>query len=131
MVFRDECNRWYAAALKRGFRHVFCLIDDGRYWVLVDGLMGVPIVTAAAPSDYDAAGWYREQGFAVIEMERGSEPPLGPFIAANCVGMVKVALGIRAPFAFTPYQLYRSMRKRHGISQGNHAAGSVAAVPGR
>lgn len=132
VVFRDECDRWVARFLKRGFRHVFCLVDDGQFWVLVDGLMGVPAVKAVTASSFDVAAWYRGEGFTVVETERGTNPPRGPFISANCVGMVKTALGIRAPFALTPYQLYRTLKRReHGFSEGDHAAGSVAAVPER
>ena len=111
---------------------MFCAVDDGDYWILVDGLMGVPAVQAVAFSDFDVAAWYRSEGFTVIETKRGTEPPRGPFISASCVGMVKTALGIRAPFALTPYQLYRTLKRReHGFSEGDHAAGIVAAVPER
>lgn len=115
VVFRAEGDRWFSRFLKPGYRHVFCLIDEGDFWVLIDGLVGVPVIQAAAESAFDVAGWYRGQGFTVIETEKRDTAPRLPFVAANCVGMVKVALGIRAPFAVTPHQLYRALKRReHG-----------------
>ena len=112
VIFRPEGDRWYSRLLKPGFRHVFCLLDDGDFWILIDGLVGVPFVQAVAESSFDVAGWYRDQGFSVIETVKRNQAPRTPFVAANCVGMAKVVIGVRAAFAFTPYQLYRALKKR-------------------
>jgi len=109
VVFHGNGAHPLAWVLKPGFQHVLCAISDGRYWIVVDGKMGVPEVKVAAAASYDLATFYREQGFTVIEVEQGKVPPAGPLAIANCVGMVKAALAIRAPFVITPYGLYRRL----------------------
>lgn len=112
VVFHDYGDHWLSQALKPGFRHVFCAINDGRYWIAVDGKMGVPEVKVVAGADYNLASFYREQGFTVLAVTPGVEPPRGPFAIANCVGMVKAALALSLPFAVTPYGLHRALQKR-------------------
>lgn len=111
-VFHDHGCHVFDPLLKRGFRHVFVALQNSDYWIRVDAMSGVPEVQVLAAADYDLTGFYlATEGFTVLELETGSVPPLGPFVLANCVGCVKVLLGIRAPFAITPYQLYRRLRK--------------------
>lgn len=116
VVFHGIGAHPLAWLLRPGFRHVFCAISDGRYWIVIDGKMGVPAINVAAAASYDLAAFYREQGFAVIEVEQGRVPPAGPFVVANCVGMVKAALAIRAPFVITPYGLYRRLVRSAELS---------------
>ena len=109
-VFHDHGEGPLSKLLKPGFRHVFCAINDGSFWLLIDGQAGVPDIKAIANQDYDLAAFYREQGFTVVELEQGNSPPIGPFAVANCVGMVRAVLAVRS-FAITPHGLYRFLRK--------------------
>jgi len=98
--------------LKPGFRHVFCAVDDGAYWVMFDARDGKPVVQVVQASAYDLAGFYRSKGYTVVETGQG-QPLRGPFAVANCVGLCKAICAIRAPFALTPFQLFKHlMRKR-------------------
>jgi len=110
VVFHDHGEGWLCRLLKPGFRHVYCAINDGCYWIVTDGQAGLPEVKVAAAADYDLAAFYREQGFTVVETRQGARPPLGPFSIANCVGMVKAVLAIRST-AVTPYGLYRHLTR--------------------
>jgi hypothetical protein len=112
VVFHGHGEGAFARLLKRGFRHVFCAVSDGRYWIAVDGKAGVPEVKVVASAHYDLAAFYREQGFTVVSVAQGRLPPRGPVAVANCVGMVKAALAIRAPFAVTPYGLFKHLTRR-------------------
>lgn len=116
---RHWANRW----LKRGFWHVFVCVCDGPaiepklgrpsgYWVRLDAQDGAPAVEVVAPSNFDLAGFYRENGLTVVEVETPARPPLWPLMAANCVGMAKLVLGIRAPWVVTPYGLFQHLLKR-------------------
>lgn len=111
VVFQRDNTHPLAWLLHPEFRHCFCAIDDGLYWVVVDGCRGLPVVKVAVASDYDLAGYYRAKGHAVVEAERG-QGIRGPLAAANCVGLVKSVLGIRAPFIWTPRQLFHHLRSR-------------------
>ena len=92
------------------FRHCFAAIDDGLYWIVADGCSGRAAMKVAAESGFDLAAWYRERGHVVIETTAG--PGLrGPWALVNCVGLCKAVLGIRAPFCWTPYRLWKRLRR--------------------
>lgn len=109
VVFHDHGAHILDRFLKPGFRHCFVAIDDGHCWISIDGRDGVPVIEAVAPTGYDLAEFYREQGYTVAETERGNTAAWLPFTNANCVGAIKVVLGLRAPSVLTPWQLYRRL----------------------
>ncbi len=102
-----EGEGWRSGVLKRGFGHCFVVVNDGLRWVTIDAAKGVPIVSTGREAGFNLANWHRSHGTTIIETEQRKEAPIGPFCIANCVGMVKAVLAIRAPFVLTPYQLYR------------------------
>jgi hypothetical protein len=110
VVFHNNGDHPLDSFLKKGFKHCFCLIDDGTYIVMIDGLMGRPLIQVIAGSDYDIEEFYVKQGYTVVETTRGG-PPNIPLILSNCVGLVKALIGINELTAFTPYQLYRRLTK--------------------
>ncbi len=133
VFFDPEGARW-EWALKVGFRHVFCVIDDGKNWIMVDGRDGRPVVEVIRESSYDLKGFYENtEGYSVIEVERPERPLRSPIVTVNCCGLVKVHLCIRAPFAFTPWQIYKHLeRKRHAAPRTRHQpTGSPGTSPGR
>lgn len=111
-VFHGHGNHVLAPLLRDGFKHVFCALDDGNVWVRVDMMSGVPEIEAVAPSGFDLAAFYRDEGFTVVETEQGTRPPHGPLAALNCVGLTKIVLAIGAPMVLTPWQLFRYLRRR-------------------
>ena len=111
VVFFDPEGARFEWLLKPGFRHVFACINDGTYWTMFDACDARPVVQTIQSADYDLAGYFAAQGYTVVETEQG--PPLRtPMIVANCVGLVKAVLCIRAPLAQTPHQLYRHLARR-------------------
>lgn len=103
----DETRlRWL---LKPGFRHCFVCVRDGDFWLLVDATMGVPLIKVLAPAAFDVAAFYRAEGYTVVETEQRTQAIRCPVSVANCVGLVKAVLAIRAPFAWTPWLLYRHL----------------------
>ena len=112
VVFWDPEDARWQWALKPGFRHVFCVIAQGPYWITVDSRMALPVVEVVTGADYNLAAHYRQEpGFTVVEWNQEQKPWRTPFVVANCVGLVKAMLGIRAPFAQSPYQLFRHLTK--------------------
>jgi hypothetical protein len=111
VCFYDPAGARLPWLLKRGFRHCFACVRDGDYWILVDGAAGVPQVKLLAQADFDLAQFYRTEGYTVVETAQRAQPIRCPFSVANCVGLVKAVLAIRAPFAITPHQLYRHLLK--------------------
>jgi hypothetical protein len=108
VVFSGQGSHCLDPLLKSGFRHTFCVIDDGAVWVCVDARQGVPHIYAMCASDSDIAKWYRAEGYTVVETHTGSGLRL-PLVLSNCVGLVKASLGLHFPFTVTPYQLYKRL----------------------
>ena len=112
VIFGSENSHPLAWMLNRKHRHVWCALQDLErgVWVSYNWHRGLPIIQAEAAADYDLAAHYRDQGYSVVEIERGIEPRLFPFVMNNCVGHVKVICALRT-FTVTPHWLYRSMTK--------------------
>ncbi len=59
-----------------------------------------------------AAACCRREGLTIVEFAARPRGLLAwPWMFHNCVGAVKAVLGIRAPWVWTPWQLYRHLRK--------------------
>lgn len=106
-VFHDHGGHALDRWLKPGFRHVFCALASGEFWIRIDAKAGQPVIEAVAPADYDLATFYRAEGFTVVEMEQRTTPLRWPLMLVNCVGLVKLVLCIKAPLVVTPWRLYR------------------------
>lgn len=113
VVFHDHGYGLFRRFLRRGFRHVFVAVRRKGYWIVLDGLSGLPVLDVAAGADDDLAGFYRrEHGFTVVVLDAPRLCPRAPFMLATCVGSAKRLLGLRAPCVVTPYQLYRYLHRR-------------------
>ncbi len=110
VVFHNHGSHPLDPLLKEGFKHCFCAVQSGDYWIAIDGKMGLPSIEVVAPSDYDLAEFYAKEGFTVVEVGEGTAALL-PLTLTNCVGMVKSVLGIQAFGIVTPYRLYRRLSK--------------------
>ena len=98
--------------LKPGFKHCFCAVFDKGCWLLVDNARGVPTVEYLCEEDFDLAAHYRDEGATeIIETVQRKTPLRGPYVAANCVGLVKAILCIRS-WAITPHGLYTHLKGR-------------------
>jgi hypothetical protein len=95
--------------LREGFKHVFMAFPSGDYWLLFDGYKGVPHAQAIAHIGFDLGEFYAGQsGMTVLAYPRRIRPETKwPLALSNCVGAVKTLLGVSAPLAFTPWQLYK------------------------
>ena len=109
VVFHDHGDHFLDPFLKSGFRHVFCAVSDGTYWITVDGRMGLPVIEVVAASTFDLRSFYENEGFTVVAVAKGG-PVRVPYVMSSCVGMVKTVLGVRS-ISVTPYQLYKFIRK--------------------
>ena len=112
VVFHNEGAHILDPLLRRGFKHCFCAIQDKNgFWIRFDPLAGCPEIDVAGGYEAELAEFWRGHGFTVVETTRGKEWPRGPFTNANCVGLVKVILNIRAPGVLTPWQLHRYLTR--------------------
>lgn len=111
VVFRGDAPLWWLRLLRPGFRHCLALLNDGRYWVVVDPLAPfTDVAVLGVPASFDLPGWYRGLGLPVVaapvRRQIARPAPWGPF---TCVEAVKRLLGLHARFVLTPWQLYRHL----------------------
>lgn len=105
VVFHDNGGHPLDFLLKKGFRHCFCVVASGNYWIQVDATIGLPELNVIAGTDYDLEQYYIDEGYTVVKAKKDKPSPY-PYLHNNCVGMIKSVLGLRT-FAVTPYQLFK------------------------
>lgn len=111
VIFADDHSLRWLRPLSPGFRHCFVAVRRDGCWVVCNPLSHFTDldVIGAMPAA-SLAAWYRERGFRVVETETRVPPPvLAPVRPFTCVEAVKRILGLRAPWVFTPRQLYRHL----------------------
>ena len=108
VVFQYANSHPLAWLLHHRHRHVWCAIKDEErgMWISYDWRQGIPMMRAEAASDFDLAAHYRKQGYDVVGVKVSDRANLFPIILNNCVGHVKLIMGIKS-WAVTPHQLYQ------------------------
>lgn len=99
---------WLCRWLKPGYRHCWIAARTEGGWILIDPRSHWLEVTWLAPATYDLAAFYCAEGVEAVPVEIQEPPRHGyPIFLWTCVETVKRALGIRAWWCWTPYQLRR------------------------
>lgn len=120
LVFRNlpagMPQKWYLKPLRDGFRHVELWIKDRGAYVRLDPCFEFPVFQVHLHEPFTLLEQTLKPTFVRVRRSiptKGLRPPL-VFGPVTCVDTVKAALGLRLPFVFTPYQLYRYI-KDNGI----------------
>ena len=115
IMFGGAADQPWLRLLRPGFRHCFAALEDAGGWTVLDPLTGRLVVARLeVPPGYDLAGFYARAGLRVLgpftprEPSASWLPPLAPF---TCVALCRAVLGAGAPFALTPWGLYRNLKK--------------------
>ena len=113
LAFGGEADQPWLRPLRRGFRHCFAALADEAGWTVLEPLSGrLMVARLPVQAGFDLPGFYRRAGLAVLgpfvaaAPRRRWLPSLSPF---TCVGLCRALLGPGAPFALTPYGLFRAM----------------------
>jgi hypothetical protein len=112
VVFVHETACPWLRPLRRGYRHCFVVLRAGPLWVACEPLKDrIELDVLDPPDPFDLGAFYSMQGHRVL---LGRRPWLGPtrrFAPAplTCVTVVKRLLGMRAPWVWSPWQLYRQL----------------------
>ncbi|SHJ83910.1 hypothetical protein SAMN02745194_03503 [Roseomonas rosea] len=114
IAFGGGADQGWMRLLRPGFRHCFAALRDEGGWTVLDPLSGRLLVTRLpVEPGFDLPGFWGRAGCRV----------LGPFVPAapaqawpavipfSCVALCRALLGPGAPFAVTPYGLYRRLEK--------------------
>jgi hypothetical protein len=113
LAFGGEADQPWLRPLRRGFRHCFAAVRDEAGWTVLEPLSGRLLVARLpVPASFDLPAFYLRAGLAVLgPFAPGTPrarwlPVLAPF---TCVGLCRALLGPGAPFALTPYGLFRAL----------------------
>jgi hypothetical protein len=116
IVFGGQADQPWLRLLRPGFRHCFAALADAAGWTVLDPLSGrLMVARLDLPEGFDLPGFYRRAGLVVLGPfqpggpRRRLLPPLAPL---TCVSLCRAVLGARAPFALTPFGLFRALRNR-------------------
>lgn len=116
VVFSGETDWPFLKCLRRGFRHCFVLLHDGRRWVSLDPLLNhTEVLVHDLPPEFNLPAWLTYRGLKVVEapLNHAHRKP-APVMLFTCVEAVKRVLGLHAGFVLTPWQLYRHLTQRKG-----------------
>jgi len=113
VVFSGQADLKWLKMLRPGYRHCFALVQSGEHWVLYNPLSnGTEVEVWPGDQEQTIRAWLVQNGYQVIdETVRPRDPRTLPWSPFSCVEAVKRVLGLRAPGVFTPWQLYRYLKK--------------------
>lgn len=113
VAFTGKTELQWLRILKRGFRHCFVVLHDGKRWISLDPLASHTLLTVHddIPCDFELTTWLRRQAGCrvvptAVNHSHKKPAPVAPF---TCVELVKRAIGLHKRFIFTPWQLYRHL----------------------
>lgn len=114
VVFSGQTELFYLKWLKPGFRHCYILLHDGKHWVSIDPLSQHTEVQVldTVPADFDLPGWLESRGQTILraDIDHTHIRP-APWMAFTCVEAVKRVLGLHKFNIFTPWQLFRYLKR--------------------
>ena len=114
LAFGGGADQGWMRLLRPGFRHCFAGLRDEAGWTVIDSLSGRLLVTRlAVDGGFDLPAFWRRAGCRVLgpfvpEMPARALPAVVPL---SCVSLCRALLGPSAPFALTPYALFRRLEK--------------------
>lgn len=112
VVFTGQSELLRVRLLRRGFRHCFVVVKDGEKWLSLDPLAHrTELQILPVLPDFDVPAWLSGQGHTVLPAQIRSNKKAAPFALFTCVEAVKRVLGLRKRLVFTPYQLFRHLKK--------------------
>lgn len=112
VYFTDKSELPWLRFLRRGFRHCEVALrgDDGS-WIGAKGVLGsLELLPLGRDFDPIAFAEARQDCRIVPVADVGKRGGLVLF--GSCVGFTKALLGIKAPFVFTPWQLFNYLQAR-------------------
>ena len=118
IVFTDSTHdHWLLKRLRRSFQHVFAVKKSPgeKFWIIVNPLVAYTVVETVPVAHYPDI-WALVDPNAVIVpvLAEIKEKERHTVCVFNCVEVVKSLLGIRDFWLWTPYQLYKHLKKGGG-----------------
>lgn len=119
VIFCDSAPHWLSFLCKQGFNHCYLIEKLEHIYMMVDPTRcGLNISIPPCSAQHDLIYHMKKLDpnltvVKVITKESTQEPVFKPKLL-NCVSILQHALGVSFPFfCLTPFQLYRSLLKKH------------------
>ena len=116
LVFIDATyDSWFMRTLQPGFKHVYAmkLTEGGNFWQVVDPLRPYLKISQELVSLYPHPRAFAGPDAIILpitaKIDRSGA--VGTLSIFTCVDVVKGLIGIRAPLVFTPWQLYKYIKR--------------------
>ena len=80
VVFSGQTDRPWLKCLKRGYRHCFVIINDGRRWLSFDPMLNYTDIRMHhhIPPEFDLPSYFTERGYIVRAAPLCATPMLKP-----------------------------------------------------
>lgn len=112
VVFSGQADLPWLKILKKGYRHCYVILNDGKHWICIDPLSNyMDVNVQTVPQDFNLPLWMRNRGHIILSAPIKHLNKQAPWMPFTCVEAVKRVLGIHNGFIFTPWQLYRHLKK--------------------
>lgn len=125
LAFGGRADQPWLRALRPGFRHCFAALRDSGGWTVLEPLSGRLLVARLDGPGRDLPGVWRRAGCRVLGPFAPAAPrPMLPWLTPfSCVALCRALLGPGAPFAVTPFGLYRRLilDEKNFLTSGNHS----------
>ena len=113
LAFGGTADASWLRLLRRGFRHCFAAVADANGRTVLEPLSGrLMVARLPVPASFDLPGFYTRAGLRVVG-PFAPEAPVArhcpPFTPFTCVALCRALLGPAAPFALTPYGLFKAL----------------------
>jgi hypothetical protein len=113
IAFGGVADQPWLRLLRPGFRHCFAALSDEAGWTVLEPLSGrLAVARLPVAAGFDLPGFYRRAGLRVLGPFVPGAPAasLGPsLLPFTCVALCRALLGPGAPFALTPFGLFRAL----------------------
>ena len=112
VAFSGQADLPWLKILKEGYRHCYIILNDGKRWIIIDPLSNYMDVSVHdMPLDFNLPLWMKSRGHIIVPAEPRRIDKQAPWMPFSCVETVKRVLGIHQSLIFTPWQLYKFLRK--------------------
>ena len=114
VLFTGKADLWWLRLLRPGFRHCLVAVEQPGGWIVLNPLSHrVDIEFCPGIDEAVLRGHFEATGGICVATRLGDPPPRpAPWRPFTCVEAVLRVLGLRAPWVFTPWQLYRVLNCR-------------------
>ncbi len=120
VVFSGQTDMAWLRVFRRGFRHCYVVLFDGRHWISADPMANALQITVHdLPPEFDLPLWLADQDLTVVPAALSKQRRQAPWMVFTCVEAVKRILGLHKRFIFTPWQLYRHLAQYPPIKPQN------------